>query len=247
MNYRDIYSQYPELATRFVRTSRQFNEISSIGNCNLDLSVRELENIIKINPYSRKALFQLNNPGTYNEPGVDLAVYVFMKMPLYDEKSKADIYLWSYDAIASLSEEQGNYHILTMHLTYGGDSVPKNFIKQKLNNLNGIQTLDVKNIFLLYNNRTSCTQPNYAKNKTMGIFNKMVEKLSPYDAIVMLNLYLMINCIILELNISKNFINCQKKFTLKGENEYNYNYYVEDTENDRYQMIIDIKTEINNF
>jgi hypothetical protein len=172
-------------------------------------------------------------------------------MPGYNDNLEHDIYTWHYDSGASLTEEQGDYHILTIELLRMQNHLihDKNYVKLLIEDILGIdiKTLDVRSIFLLFNNRTSCHQINYAKNKTKEIFNMMVEKLSSYDAIVMLNLYLMINCIILDVDISKNFNECQKKFTLRTETEYEYDDYVEDTKNDRYQMIIDIKNEINNF
>lgn len=229
MEYKDIYSKYPELATRLIRTSSKLNEISLIGNCNLDLSTNEMKNIINIKPFSKKAMFDIYyvGKGIDERPGLFLNVLCFMKMPTENEFYN----LWIYDSACSITEEHGYYHILTMEIS---DDLKitlddlQNDIKS-MNNID-IKVLDVKSLYLLYSQRKSCFKIyNYAKTKTLEIFEFIVDKFSSHNTIVMLNLYLMINCIILDLDISEKFIKIQKKFSSFGEDGYDYDDYIEDT------------------
>lgn len=247
MNYRDIYSVYPELATRLTRTSRQLNEITSEGNCNLDLSIKEMKTMIE--GTSKKCLFNLYNPGEGEGPGPYMDAIVYMHMPVYDRLTDYVIYTWHYDAGASPRDE-GDYHMLTL----GGHHInqqlihDRDYIKILIEQTDGIdvKSFDVKTLYQLYNNRTSCRRyPNYAKIKTKQLFNKMIDKLSQYDTLIMLNLYLMINYIILDLNLSNHFMDSQKKISL--HQDYDYEDYVEDTMDERNHMIKNILYTIDQF
>lgn len=243
MEYKDIYSKYPLLATRLVRTSSKLNEISLIGNCNLDLSINETKNIINIKPFAKKAMFDIYNVENADGPGLFLSISYFIKMP-----SDNDVYnRWIYDSSSSLTEEPG-YHSLTIY-DNGGSHITQNelnFDIQFMDDIN-IKIFDVRSLYLLYNQRKSCLKiPNYAKIKTLEIFNMIVDKFSSRDTIVMLNLYLMINCIILDLDISGKFINSQKDFASLGEIGYNYDDYIEDTY-EREDLIKDIINAIEKF
>jgi len=244
MEYKDIYSKYPLLATRLVRTSSKLNEISLIGNCNLDLSIKETKNIVNIKPFSMKAMFDIYNVGEGDGPGLFLSVSCFIKMP-----SENDVYnRWIYDSGSSITKEHGYYHILTIY-DGGGSHITQNELNFDIEFMDSInmKIFDVKSLYLLYNQRKSCLKiPDYAKIKTLEIFNMIVDKFNSYDTIIMLNLYLMINCIILDLDISDKFLTSQKEFASLGENDYNYDDYIEETY-EREDLIKDIINAIEKF
>ena len=251
MNYRDIYSQYPELATRLVRTSPQFNQIASIGNCNLDLSIKEMKFLI--NGTAKRAIFHLSEPGQGEGPGVYFEAIVFMSMPGYDTlNDKGSVYMWMYDAGASLTEEHGDYHMLTMDNTRMNANLinDKDALIRVIEAEQGldVKTFDVKSLYQLYHRRQSCRQfPNYAKIKTKALFNSMVNRFSEHDATILLNLYLMVNYIVLDLDLSVAFMTAQTKMSVQGEMAYDYEQYVEDTALDRQIMINTIIDTINQF
>jgi len=244
MEYRDIYSRYPELATRLVRTSSQMNTLSTLGNCNLDLSDKEIVKILDIKPYAKKALFTLYHEGFGDEPGLYFEALIFMKEFTTDEIYQT----WSYNVGAPTKEEHDNYHVLDIDPRRFG----RNFASTKnmLTNMEDIdvKSFDVKSLYLLYNQRKSCLQiPNYAKNKTLEIFNEMIDKFNTYDSAIAMNLYLLINAIVLDIDISPKFIDNQKRFSLQGESDYDYDDYFTDTENERNEIIEDIRFVIRNF
>ena len=250
MNYRDIYSQYPELATRLIRLSKQLNDIATPGNDNLSLSTKEMTSIVDIRTYRRKAIFSLFKPGKGEGRGVFLYVLVWMRMPGFLNGDEDQYYTWHYDAGASLTKEQGDYHILTMEAFYINNLLihDKQYVLDHIREFPDLldeEQLDLYSIFLLYNNRTSCIQPRYANIKTKLLFHSMLERLKSYDALIMLNLYLMINCIVLDLYISINFLTAQRKFSALGD-QYDYDAYLEDT-SDREGMIIKIRNTIDQF
>ena len=241
-SYKDIYSKYPEVASRLLRTSSRLNEISEVGNCNLDLSIKEMKKILDMNKFSKKAIFDLYEAGQGEGPGLFFQVICFNKMP-----TKEDVFnLWLYDAGASIKEEHGDYHMLTMETK--NLEITLQDLTRDIENMDGIdiKTLDLRSIYRLYNLRTSCLKfPNYAKIKTLEVFDMMVNRLNTYDTIVILNLYLMINSIILDIDISDEFIELQKDFYNLGEHKYTYKDYVNDTEEERNDIINNIKQTIN--
>jgi len=240
--YKDIYSKYPELATRLLRTSSTLNEISEIGSCNLDLSIKEMKKILDINKFSKKAIFDLYKIGEGEGLGLFFQVICFHKMP-----TEENIFnLWLYDAGASIKEEHGDYHMLTMetkNLEITLEDLEVDI--ERMTNID-IKILDVRSLYRLYGLRTSCLKySNYAKIKTLEIFDTMINKLNTYDTIVILNLYLMVNCLILDIDISDKFIKSQMDFYLDGEVKYDYEDYLNHTEEERNNMIDNIKQTIN--
>jgi hypothetical protein len=244
MEYRDIYSKYPELATRLVRTSSQINTLPTLGNCNLDLSDKEIVKILDIKPYAKKAIFNLYNESSGDGPGLYFEVIIFIKEFIVEKNYR----VWLYVVEAPTKEEHGDYHVLDLPLNSNYRSL-SNMINSLIN-MDGIyiKSLDVKSLYLLYNQRKSCLQiPNYAINKTLEIFNEMIDKFNTYDTAIAMNLYLLINAIVLDIDISPEFIDSQKRFSAKGEDDYDYDNYFTDTENERNEIIGDIKFAIRNF
>ena len=152
--YQDIYSKYPELSTRLIRTSRQVNQLATLGNCNLDLSTKEMVKIIDIRPNMKKAVFDLYKPGLGEGPGLFFDVHVFMNMPAYNPDNDDDVfYTWIYDAGANLSEEQRDYdyHVLTIFEPMVNENLIRTFdnIKNIIEFMDtiDIKTLDVRSLF----------------------------------------------------------------------------------------------------
>lgn len=241
MEYKDIYSKYPELSSRLIRTSKKLNEVSLVGNCNLDLSLHEIKNIVDIKPYAKKAIFDIYNK---REQGLVVGVSCFMKMITKDDT----YHRWIYDTYISMSEEYGYSHKLNIYIN--DDLRTELFdILYDIEFMGGIniKTFDVKSLYLLYSQRKSCLIiPNYAKIKTLEIFKMIIDKFDDHNTIVVLNLYVMINCLILDLDMSEKFIKAQNDFSLLGENEYDYDDYIEDTI-DREILIKEIIITIQNF
>lgn len=195
-----------------------------VGNSNLDLSINEMKSIIDMCPTAKKAIFSLYQPD--ENINIFFDIVVFMSMPTYEFMDVDDVIyikntlvflyaeLWRYDAGTGLLDKEKYYHELTINKEY----IHEQLIKNKNYIESYIEYMDVKSLYTLYNNRISCINyyPNYAKNKTKEIFNTMVDKLSHYNNIIMLNLYLMMNYIILDLTLSEKFINSQKKFGIEG-------------------------------
>ncbi len=242
MEYRDIYSKYPELATRLVRTSSQMNIISTLGNCNLDLSNKEIIKILDIKPYAKKAMFKLYNEGSGDGPGLYFEAIMFIKQFTVDE----NYHYWLYDAECSTTGEVHSYHVLEIPLN--GNNRSNIDLKDSLLNMDdiNIKYLDVRSLYLLYNNRKSCRKiPNYAKYKTIEIFNAMIDRFNTYDNILILNLYVLINALVLDLDVSTDFMNNQQRFSTDGD--YDYDDYINNTDDERDEIIEDIRFAIRNF
>jgi hypothetical protein len=109
-------------------------------------------------------------------------------------------------------------------------------------------TMDVRSIYHAYKNRLSCSSLNqYAINKTKMEFNKMVERFNTFDTINILNLYLLMNGMILDITISKNDLDPHYRFYDAGGLDYFYEDYVNDTQYFRDQLIVEINNKINQF
>jgi hypothetical protein len=244
MEYKDIYSKYPELATRLIRTSSKLNEISLIGNCNLDISINEMNDIINIKPFAKKAIFNIYNAEEEEGNGLFLDIICFMKMPT----ENGSYNLWEYNSSVLISVEHEYYHKLTIERNSDSKiNLNELYLNIKIMDDIDTKTFDVKSLYLLYSQRKSCLKiSNYAKIKTLEIFNIIVDKFSSHNKIVMLNLYLMTNCIILDLDISDDFINTQKEYSLIGGYSYDYNDYVENT-HEREDLIKNIISAIEKF
>jgi hypothetical protein len=160
-----------------------------------------------------------------------------------------DFNLWAYDAGASVEEEYGYYHVLGLS---SGNVFNKSIddIKNILQGLEGYDftTLDIRSIYYAYQNRLSCLPINhYAINKTKLEFDKMINLFNTFDKTVVLNLYLLVNGMILDIDISEQDMFMHYKFYDQSENEYDYDDYVNDTQPFRERLIDEIYEKINSF
>ncbi len=226
MQFSDIFSHYPELATRLVRVNKQLNEMCYLGNCNLDLG-KEIVKILDIKPYAKKAVFDLYNPGEGEGTGIYFEATMFINIPGWEGETEDYYNVNLYDAgiITDLNDDK--CFMLTMDRNENRHfSTSKNNIINYITDKNHIEinSLDVKSLYLLYQDCPSCYQ--YAKIKTKKDFQMMIDKFNNHDLYVILNLYLMMNCVVLDIDMPKEFTKAMKKFAI---NKYDYDEYVRDT------------------
>lgn len=99
-------------------------------------------------------------------------------------------------------------------------------------------------LYKILNNRKSCVRiiKEYAKNVVLDEFEYTIEKFS--NAIHQLNVYLYYNAKC--LNMNNEYINFRKKIILAPETQINFSQYINDTLEERGQLIQIIRESIMN-
>lgn len=284
--FQNIFTTIPRLAGNLVTATRSLNISSLQGACDLPISESEINKFIQLNNSGLNAIITYNHHDY--EARLDVILYMKMNIPEFEPYNL--IYKWYMNAYVSdirgmtikddilntnSSEPEQRIYLQKIYRINNLKRILSSALRYQLTNLrpitdlsvkkgtDGIHMMDVISVFQIFKMRQSCVDKfeNYGRIKTLQHFNDIVFLLNTYETIHMLTLYLLANALVLNLNLSEEYWEINRKFSdgeyaMYEEIENNssvvlisdgYEHYVKDVTESNDVLIGEIQYVINQF
>jgi hypothetical protein len=225
----EIIIQNPELTRSFSQLNKPYAKSMSRHYynqfCNQPLSIHEIKKVMTNHQLQKNDVFYFYKPDELNK--------IVLKTFEYLKYSPDNVYVKPSEAI-STNESYTVRGLIGYRRSMNDISENFNYHLDIL-----FISMDVRGLFYAYNNRSSCLTKDYAKQKTLEEFNRIVQYLIDENQFVQLNLYLLRNAIILGIAKLSDINQIMKS-------PKTYDDYIESTEIFRNDKINQINDVINN-
>lgn len=208
----DIFSNYPLLSQRLRNVSKRFEEDTLKGVCDLDITNYDIVNYIiprfENYGYGHRAYFIVEHVG---EESV-LKAYIVNKHLFQPQNNN-----YFSRMMIELNQEHGYFRIARR---IPGTSNYDEIKKTMISSLKFSLYFDVLTIRDFYNSRHECVSKigRYVNTKVLDYFNNVVKLINTEEYQLILYLYLIANCVVLNINLSYDF----KEIIIKNEEYIDY-------------------------